>query len=828
MALTLSTQELAKARQQAIDAGYTPQQIDAFEASQKISSPNKGLLYNAFVQPAETYGRFVGEGIASAGKMLTGQVGVFGGKSKYEKELNQINTQLFELGKRKDINSPEVQAQAQSLMKRQDELTGSMQKAAGPAVMDPLAWQRMQVGGNKAIALETAGAVASGIDAATTYFGLAGLGKGLVKAGAKAVGKEIGKETIKTLATQEAKGLIPQIAGAMTSKYGKLPGIAKNLISVAGPGAISAAGMPSTALSTEQNAKDMMNRALYGAVGSELFYGLGKGAELGIKYGTKKLTQELPESMMGSLFKESKTMVKSKMGGKGESIGKQALERKFTAKTVEDLIQKTDVASAKVHEDLNKVLAKSNQVIDMSKYTNNLLQLADDAGRSGNTELQNAIINRLDAIEKYNGRFVTLSQLNNIKKALYEDIGNAAYGKEASVGKEVLKEIASTFKTAIEENADTLLGKGSGTQVKALNQTYGFYRAAQDAAKEAEYAAASGNKGAGFLSNLKQGIFPVITGGVGMVGGGVTGGVMGATAGAAAQAAVSTPAFKTGASNLLYQAGKTIAGSGIQDVTLTPALARLGARGAAGAYQAGVSPQLTEALSTSEISPTTGRPLSETQKQPTPEGTQDLTGTTDIGYGISMPKYLSLQNIQEDVLYDRMNNKSRGKDYIKTVLQQAAVSQNDYAAIDNIDKFVDLLYGTVPKEVKTTTQEKATKATMDKAKLAYEYYLKNKDTIRTGPVSGPYEITTGGIGMKRDPETLRFDTLLSNIEAEITKARAGATLSKNERELLGRYVPNIKDTSQIVEEKLLQLQNNPEIFQSVVSNLISPYTGSTQ
>lgn len=192
-----------------------------------------------------------------------------------------------------------------------------------------------------------------------------------------------------------------------------------------------------------------------------------------------------------------------------------------------------------------------------------------------------------------------------------------------------------------------------------------------------------------------------------------------------------------------------------------------------------------------------------TQVSTTPEGT---------------PGYWNLGEINRFLYQDRYTYGDKNKDKMLAMLEYKDQVETGGANIDYIRNFVDNIYG-AGKGAKLTATETAAKNTLDKAKKAFKYWQVNKDKIQEGPISGRVQRGLSWINQANE-QTYNFDVALSNIEAEITKARAGATLSANERALLDNYVPKITDSEQRIKTKLANLSANPDQFLSIVNNMI--------
>ena len=82
----------------------------------------------------------------------------------------------------------------------------------------------------------------------------------------------------------------------------------------------------------------------------------------------------------------------------------------------------------------------------------------------------------------------------------------------------------------------------------------------------------------------------------------------------------------------------------------------------------------------------------------------------------------------------------------------------------------------------------------------------NAGSINYGPIGSRVE-DIKSIFNAADPETLSFRNMVSGLQAAITKARAGTSLTDGEKALLMQYTPNVTDSEQQVRSKLEQLRN---------------------
>ncbi len=108
------------------------------------------------------------------------------------------------------------------------------------------------------------------------------------------------------------------------------------------------------------------------------------------------------------------------------------------------------------------------------------------------------------------------------------------------------------------------------------------------------------------------------------------------------------------------------------------------------------------------------------------------------------------------------------------------------------------------KAIKKTETQRA----RDNAALLTEKAMQQLEagSVNTGLVSGNLEKVKGVLG-KADPESLAFNTTISNLKALIAKANAGTSFTSGEKALLKQYAPSVGDSGQVLREKLTALHD---------------------
>jgi len=137
----------------------------------------------------------------------------------------------------------------------------------------------------------------------------------------------------------------------------------------------------------------------------------------------------------------------------------------------------------------------------------------------------------------------------------------------------------------------------------------------------------------------------------------------------------------------------------------------------------------------------------------------------------------------------------------------SAVQAGDDATAKDLKAMYDVETAYQDKRSKTTSKSEAQVSREDSGDLVEEaiaLFAANPD-IATGMVGGKLTGLKSKFS-KADPESLRFNVIISNLKAAIAKARAGTAFTPNEEALLNRYTPTVGDSKQELQVKLEELQ----------------------
>lgn len=174
----------------------------------------------------------------------------------------------------------------------------------------------------------------------------------------------------------------------------------------------------------------------------------GGAAGHGIQEAVKALSSGVSSRLGNSVFKES---IKNTRAGikKGETLGDLAVKKGIKGSS-ESIFNKSTQAISDLEDGLQNILVNSQEKVNTQDVKGAIKSIVDKYKASGNTSAADALMARIDAIEKANGSNIPLVGANQIKRALYDEVANG-YGEQSSVSKEGLKALARAFKTGIEK-----------------------------------------------------------------------------------------------------------------------------------------------------------------------------------------------------------------------------------------------------------------------------------------------------------------------------------------------------------------------------------------
>lgn len=247
--------------------------------------------------------------------------------------------------------------------------------------------------------------------------------------------EELVKQNI--LSTDKGRKAAANVASFVVP-FGKGASLASKVIV---PGA--AVGGLSAASEEGANVGSVAKGAAGGAAGAGVLHGAGK--VVGKAFG--KVTKDLPERLMESVFKEPIKDTRAAIKG-GQSLGKKALE-KGTKGLTDEAIYKNSVEMLNQFEDqLQSKLETSKRIIPLGEIKETVAPLIKKYASAGNTSAVSNITNRLEALEQYHGKSIPAQVANELKRTLYDEARNG-YGQLASENIEGVKAIAKGLKEAI-------------------------------------------------------------------------------------------------------------------------------------------------------------------------------------------------------------------------------------------------------------------------------------------------------------------------------------------------------------------------------------------
>lgn len=228
------------------------------------------------------------------------------------------------------------------------------------------------------------------------------------------------------------------------------------------PGAVSGA----LRASSEDNPtlQSIGSSAAGGAIGS----GVAGGAFNLLGKTGSALTKKIPEGIMNRIFKEGMKQTKSAIKG-GQTLGQEALKR--GVKGGEDQIFQTAISKIDdLENSVQSILSKSKSTIGIDDLLKTVQPLIDKYKKAGNDTAAKSLENRIMSIWQNSGENIPVSAANDIKRTLYQEVGNA-YGQVGSEGVEGLKSVARGIKKAVAKKVPL---------INKLNEELGFWGRARD------------------------------------------------------------------------------------------------------------------------------------------------------------------------------------------------------------------------------------------------------------------------------------------------------------------------------------------------------------
>ena len=178
------------------------------------------------------------------------------------------------------------------------------------------------------------------------------------------------------------------------------------------------------------------------------------------------------------------------------------------------------------------------------------------------------------------------------------------------------------------------------------------------------------------------------------------------------------------------------------------------------------------------------------------------------------PNIAKMLNIGSNLSIDQtgqLSNQPQQQSMVQPQMQQQGGQSQDVAKIVNALKLLDPSHASVYDSFVAQKEDKRTEAQIarDTSKKLINDALTqvaSNPTIKTGLVASPFEEFKAKLGIPADQATLTFHATISNLKANIAKARAGTSFTPNEEKLLNKYTPDEKDSYQLIITKLAKLQ----------------------
>ena len=448
-------------------------------------------------------------------------------------------------------------------------------------------------------------------------------------------------------------------------------------------------------------------------------------------------------------------------------------------------------------------VAKGN-VLDSVRAEVNRLKAA---GPSDSAAIGDNLMAEVESTLAKYGDNIPASELNKLRRS-YDSLVN--YTEKAANPSRygVNKRMADSLRGTLQETADNAGLNAGGQSLKDVGMNISKLRSLEKVATKQEGL----GRGSGPLG--MRDLLGAIPGGVaGTAIGGPAGGIVGALAtGAATKALNSRPVLRAG-SKVLDKFGGSGAG-GIPPVggaALGGAAGdaakyglsipgQIGRFGAVGAAQNGLDTQAdgSDQLDEYGLAPEDWDAYNQALQA---EGIQaDEPGAgTSMGDGLggqpqqpSNPFGISLEDVGAQMKEALTKGDTKGYGVLSDLYDRIYQYESDAA---DTGKGSD----------KALTQGAQERADLIKS-LGLTEGAVNAGSINYGPIGSRVE-DIKSIFNAADPETLSFRNMVSGLQAAITKARAGTSLTDGEKALLMQYTPNVTDSEQQVRSKLEQLRN---------------------
>lgn len=242
-------------------------------------------------------------------------------------------------------------------------------------------------------------------------------------------------------------------AAQVTSKAARLGSfVGKNA-------ALGAAFGVTQSMQEDKDFGDILKDAVKGGIFGIATAGLLKGAGKAIS----KVTSGFSNKWMANAFQITKGNLK-----KNPTIAKDFVEAGFKG-SLDDMVVQAEAKIAQQEASLQSVLQGVDTKIPTSKLVKRLEVFADDiVNAPGERDAQN-IVKTIIVDLKKQGSQISAPKANEVKRQLYKVL-NTAYGKEASVKKELQKATARFLKEEIENAAETSMPGVGKNLVGGLNQ----------------------------------------------------------------------------------------------------------------------------------------------------------------------------------------------------------------------------------------------------------------------------------------------------------------------------------------------------------------------
>lgn len=190
-----------------------------------------------------------------------------------------------------------------------------------------------------------------------------------------------------------------------------------------------------------------------GAGGGAIGGAGAKALTRGVQIAGKTATDALPKKIMNSVFREPLKDTRAAVKSGTKTLGEMALEKGEKGLSDEKIYQNAVTRINQFEDELTGKLASSKRIVPVAAIRETVEPLVKKYEAAGNFADAQAILDRVDGIEKFHGKSLPVAVANEVKRTLYDE-ARKGYGTKSSESVEGIKAIARGLKEAIGSKVD--------------------------------------------------------------------------------------------------------------------------------------------------------------------------------------------------------------------------------------------------------------------------------------------------------------------------------------------------------------------------------------